>query len=217
MSLADLGAHVRRHGVGQTLLTLGLRRVRRVVDCDLMLVQTAHGAPRPLAALEEYVTREVGAAEFCAKSKALPEDGHQRPWAFERGDRCFANFYHDDIVGYTFYGRHPTRVRPGLVFRFPEGMLYTYASYTHPDHRGRALAGARANARRLADGAAALHTRVVWYISIDNSDSLASAKSWGPGLLGYVGYVRARGRFHCFASPSCRRLGIELAEDPSAG
>ena len=205
--------HLRRHGIGQTALDYAFRVLRRFVDFQILRVETVEsGSPLPSAAGGPYVTSEVTTGEYHTGTAGL-EGEHVRRQAFARGDRCFANVLDGQIVGYTFYGSQPTPVRPGLTFHFPEGMLYMYASYTHPAHRGMRLALARSNARRLVDASRGPPARVIWYVAVDNSASRASAQPAGPSLLGYVGYVGLGNRLACFASPGCRRECIELVAD----
>ncbi len=214
-----LVARARRHGLGQSFLVLACAALRRVADFEILRVETLTGvAPEPDPPAG-YSAREVGADEYARKAKDLPGTDHERLWAFDRGDRCFANFSGDTLVGYTFYSALPTRVRPGLHFKFPEGLLYLYASYTHPDHRGKRLAAARSRARRIADVHPGRDPRsVVWYIAIDNSESRASSRLWHPELMGYLGYVRLGGRYYRFATAGCRRSGVELvAQEDSSG
>jgi hypothetical protein len=202
--------HVRRHGVRQTAVTYGCAVLRKLVDFEVLRVETIETGPPLDASVEDcYVTREVEADEFFRDPENVGEGRPGRD-AFDAGDRCFANLLAGTIVGYTFYGTRATRIRPGLILRVPEGTLYSYASYTQPAHRGKRLAFARSNARRQVDLGKRTETRVIWYVAVDNARSRASIRVWDSELVGYVGYARVGRRFLLVASRGCRRAGVEL-------
>ena len=152
------------------------------------------------------VTRMVDADEFHRK---LPRsiDTQDYRWAFERGDSCMANLHGDHIVGWEFATRHPTRVRPGVEFVFPDDLGYSYASFTHPDHRGQRLADARTRQWSADDDSD--YGDWVWYINVANLESLAVFGDDAPGvaLVGHSVYVLLGRRCWCFASRPCRQLG----------
>ncbi len=201
--------HIKHHGVFRTGLVYMFKASQRLVDLDLMLVETTSGKATESPVIEPYVTRQVTAGEYREGVRWLGE-GHDRQWAFDREDRCFANMLDSQLVGYQFYAARYTVVRPNLAFAFPDTLAYAYASFTHPDHRGRRLAKSRANARRQADEAQGIRREVVWYVSVDNLASRAVSRKLRSNLLGYLGYVKIRNRFFCFASPGCKRAGVSL-------
>ena len=210
MDSAQLFRHTSRHGFYRTTLAYSSTALRRLVDVEFMRVYVAEESPTTGPEAADYVTRCVTDTEYGAGAKAFQGE-HQRKWAFDRGDRCFANFDGDQMVGYTFYGLHSTVVSDDLEFRFPEKLIYAYASFTQPAHRGRRLALARANMRKFVDQEAGNERRVVWYVVADDYAARAAGRLFGGVLVGYLGYAKFRGRTLFFASPGCKRAGVSLA------
>lgn len=200
---------VKHHGLLRTGFVYTLKAIRRLIDLDLMLVEIASGGPTASPVVEPYVTRQITADEYCQGVRWLGER-HERPWAFDREDRCFANFLDSQLVGYQFYAKRITVIRSGLAFGFPDTLTYAYASFTHRDHRGRRLAKSRSNARRHADRAQGAEREVVWYVSVDNLGSRAVTRHFRSRLIGYIGYVKIGERFFCYASPGCKRAGLSI-------
>ena len=202
--------HSGRHGFYRTTLAYSFTALRRLVDVEFMRVYVAEESPMRGPEASHYVTRCVTDTEYEEGVKAF-EGEHHRKWAFDRGDRCFANFDGDQMVGYTFYGLHSTVASGGLEFRFPEKLIYSYAAFTQPAHRGRRLALARSNMRKSVDQEAGNGRRVVWYVAADNYAARAAGRRFGGALVGYLGYAKFRGRTLFFASPGCKRAGVSLA------
>lgn len=209
MDCGRLVQHAKRHGFYGTALACSFAALRRVIDFGVMRVYLAPGWPTKTVDVPGYVTRCATEAEYEAGPRAFEGD-HQRKWAFERGDRCFANFRGDQMVGYTFYGLHSTVVRPGSEVQFPDTLIYAYAGFTQPTHRGRRLALARSNMRKMVDQDAGAERRTLWYVDVDNYDPRAVSPLAGGALTGYVGYPKFGQRFSCFASPGCKREGVSL-------
>lgn len=207
--------HAKRHGVYRTILAYSFTILQRLVDFEVMRVYVAQGSPTMRSEAPDCLTRCVTEAEYEAGIKALEGD-HDRRWAFDRGDRCFANFHGDKMVGYTFYGLSATVVRAGLEFRFPDTLIYAYASFTEPTHRGRRLSLVRANTRKRVDQEAGIQRRVVWYVVVDNYAAQAAGRLLGGVLTGYLGYVKLGRRFLCFSSRGCKRAGVSLVRTSPA-
>jgi hypothetical protein len=223
MNRERLTEHIERHGIRRALLVYAFALLRQLGDFDILRVVTFDAAPvLAVPNVGPYETREIAHQEFRAAVHDLAwldAEAHERTWAFERGDRCYANLLEGRLVGYTFFATRPTLHRPGLLIAFPEGLTYAYASYTHPEHRGMKLAAARSITRRVRDQAEGIQRRVVWAISLDNSSSLAASGPHRPKPLGYLGYLKLGSRYLCVASPACKKAGIYLvpmAVAPSA-
>lgn len=214
MNREELTLHVKHRGLLRTGFVYMLRALRRLINFDVMVVETAAGGPTGSPLVEPYVTRQITADEYRQGIRLLGEE-HERPWAFDREDRCFANLLDSRLVGYQFYANQSTTIRAGLEFGFPDSLTYVYASFTHSDHRGQRLAQSRADARRHADQAQGIEREVVWYVSVDNLAARAANRRIRPRKIGYIGYVRIRGRFFCYASPGCKRAGVSLVSTSS--
>lgn len=212
MNVAKLREHVKYHGPLRTALAYSFGLLRRFFDFDIMRVESAGGGPTRSSVIKPYVTREVTAYEYGEGVKGLEGD-HERPWAFDRGDLCIANFLGDEMVGYTFYTISTTPVRPGIIFRFPDTLVYTYGSYVTPAHRGNRLAVARANHRREVEQSRGISRNAVYYIAVDNFASRASSRQMEPTLIGYVAYLRLGRRHFFFSSPGSKRTGVRLTQE----
>ncbi len=215
MDRGQLLQHTKRHGFHRTGLVYLFRVLRRLVDFDVMRVYVADGSPTKSPEVPGYVTRCITDAEYEVGIKAFEGD-HQRMSAFERGDRCFANFHGDDMVGYTFYSLCSTVVRTGVEFQFPDTLIFAYAGFTEPTHRGRRLALARSNTRKRVDQKAGIERRIIWYESVDNYGARASLRMGRGVLVGYLGYAKFGHRFLCFASRWCKRTEVSLVQTSSA-
>ena len=211
MDRGQLVQHTKRHGFYRTALVYLFKVLRRLVDFEVMRVYVAEGSPTKRPEVPDYVTRCVTDAEYEVGIKAFEGD-HERKWAFERGDRCFANLHGDHMVGYTFYGLYSTVVRAGLEFRFPDTLIYGHASFTEPTHRGRGLALARSNTRKRVDQEAGIERRIIWHEAVDNYAARASLRMGRGVLVGYLGYAKFGHRFLCFASPGCKRAGVSRVQ-----
>ncbi len=209
MNREKLALYLHHHGLSRTFLAYTLRALQRLVDLDVMRVETTSDMATGSPDVEPYVSRQITADEY-RKGLRLLGEGHDRSKAFDRKDRCFANLLDSQLVGYQFYAGRSTKVRTGLAFEFPDNMTYAYASFTHPDHRGQGLAKSRANARRRADQSKGIQRKVIWYISVDNLPSRAVSRRLQCELVGYVGFVRVKEQYFCFASPECKRFGVAL-------
>jgi hypothetical protein len=209
MNREELALFVRNHGIARTSLRYLFKTFRRLIVCDLMRVETSSGSAIGPIVDTAYVTRQVTAEEYREGVRWLGE-GHERQWAFDRGDRCFANLLDSRVVGYQFYAQNSTRIRPGLAFEFPLRFTYSYASFTHADHRGKRLAKFRANARRNADEAAGIRREVVWYVSVDNYNSRSVSRHFQSTLLGYAAFVKIGKKYLCYMSRGCKKAGISL-------
>lgn len=214
MDREQLIQHTERHGFYRTALVYLFKGLRRLVNFDVMRVYVADGSPTKSPEMPNYVTRQVTDAEYEVGIKAL-EGGHERKWAFERGDRCFANFHGDRMVGYTFYSRCSTVVNTGLEFRFPDTLIFAYAGFTEQTHRGRRLALARSNTRKRVDQETGMGRQIIWYEAVDNYGARASLRLGRGMLVGYVGYAKFGHRFRCFASPGCRRAMVSFVQTSS--
>lgn len=214
MSRQELVLHTKRYGFVRTAFVYATRAAQRVIDFDLMLVETVVGTATDSINVEPYVTRQITKDEYRLGVEWLGE-GHDRPGAFDHEGRCYGNFLDSHLVGYQFYATRLTMIRPGLAFAFPDTLTYAYSSYTHPDHRGKRLAKSRANVRRQTDRAEGVEREVMWYVSADNLASRAANRRIRSALIGYVGYVKIGKTFRCYASPGCKRARLSLVATPN--
>ena len=201
---------VERHGVLSTWNRYIYGRLRRFLDFEWCRVgSTKDGAYDSSIGPADYETRRVSREEFnnmlCDELKGVDYD-----WAFEREDLCVASIQDGKIVGYTFSTVLPTRVRDGLVFKFPGGYSYGFASRTADSHRGNRLDRERYKVRDAEQRR--LHgygVPTVWYVNTMNLEALAVVKQSGSEtpFHGYVGYIKCFGRWFTLSSPGSKKFG----------
>ncbi|MEM9620633.1 MAG: hypothetical protein AAF993_03230 [Pseudomonadota bacterium] len=169
----------------------------------------------PAAQLPDgYRTGYVPLAELQAM---LPVDGLNSAFlkqAEAHGDICVANFYLDQLVGYSFYARARARVTDQLDILVPRGFEYVYKSWTHPEHRRRHLNKARANLHQPAA------LTPVWYVETHNYASLLTHYRYPAGRplrAGYLGWFSVLGRHLPFTSRQAKRLGLRLVRNAHDG
>ena len=206
----------RRHGLLRTITRYVYGKCRRIVDFEVCRVGSDNGPHDWPHAPKGYQTIRVNQQEFnhmlCDELKGVDYD-----WAFARGDHCIVNIHDGQIVGYSFSTLQPTRVKDGLVFRFPKGFMYGFAGMTAASHRGKKLQRERWKVRKseyVREYGSVV--RAIWYINVTNLESLAAVEHSGLNYTshGYAGYVRCFGRWLTFSSPGCKRLGAGFASDP---
>jgi hypothetical protein len=208
--LDNFKASARRHGILWTILRYTDSFLRRYFTYEVCQVETNAEDYRDREDVEGFKIRSVSDREFrdCL-CEELEEADYQ--WAFDRGDFCIASLRDDRIVGFTFYTRQPTVVRPGLVFSFPETCIYAYGSSTAPSQRGNKLESARWKAAQTEVIRRTGHDLPrIFYFNVMNLESRAANRRSGTNKrIGYTGYLRA-GRWLCFRSFGCHRAGAGI-------
>jgi GNAT superfamily N-acetyltransferase len=117
------------------------------------------------------------------------------------------------LVGYDWYS--PTALcleEDSVYFVFDPSLICCAYSFVHPAYRGRGLGGDRWDFAHR-EFAARGWRGTVYYIETRNFSSLRAAskreddaKLW----VGMFAYVRLMGRYVCWTSRGCRRLGIAV-------
>ena len=129
--------------------------------------------------------------------------------AIERGDRCVANFFEGELVGYGFVTQRNAPVTDQLQVVVGNNLVYRYKGWTHPDHRRKRLSYARGRLNRLVfplrDG-----RRTVSYVATHNFASKLNPSVIHPVFLGYCGYIRWFGQEYPFTLRTPRRFGFRL-------
>jgi hypothetical protein len=169
-------------------------------DPDIAMPDLPEGySVRPIA-LEE-LSRWAGRVE--GLSEGFLAD------AAARGDRCVANFFNGQLIGYGFVARRRAPVTEQLQIVIDARLIYRYKGWTHPDHRRRHLSHARGRVNRtlfpLGEG-----QRTVSYVASHTLPSRLKHKDVHPVWLGYCGFVRVFGREYPFTGRVPRRYGFEL-------
>jgi hypothetical protein len=133
--------------------------------------------------------------------------------AIQRGDRCVANFYHGELVGYGFVTCVGAPATRQLQVAIDDRLVYRYKGWTHPDHRRKHLSHARGRLNRqffpLTDG-----RRTVAFVDVANLAAKLKHADIHPVRLGYCGYVRICGREFPFTQRVPRRFGFRLVRSP---
>jgi hypothetical protein len=136
--------------------------------------------------------------------------------AIARGDRCVANFFNGELVGYGFVTQVGAPATNQLDVVIDDRLIYRYKGWTHPDHRRKHLSHARGRLNRqffpLTGG-----RRTVDFVAVDNVASRKKHADVHPTRLGYCGFVRVLGHEFPFTSRGPRRSGFRLARRPQGG
>ncbi len=130
--------------------------------------------------------------------------------AIARGDRCVANFFNDELVGYGFVTKGRAPATDQLDVMIDDRLVYRYKGWTHPGHRRKHLSHARGRLNRqffpLTDG-----RRTVDFVAVHNLESKLKHADLHPVRLGYCGFVRLFGREYPFTQRVPRIFGFRLA------
>lgn len=132
--------------------------------------------------------------------------------ALPRGDECAANFYHGQLVGWTFRARSRTLVSGQLDVLVPDGFRYDYYAWTHPDHRQKHLSAMRLHVLRQARRGRPLQRAIGWVETHNYPALLGSYR--GPQerviKMGYVGWISLFGHQIPFNSRRAKWIGFEF-------
>lgn len=157
-----------------------------------------------------YEVRSVNLTELLPLAKAdngLSEGFLQG--AIARGDRCIANFFHGQLVGYGFVALQRAPLTNQLDIVVTDKLEYRYKGWTHPDHRRKHLSHSRARLSRKLYPLAPGH-RSVSYVATHNLASRLTRPELHPIRLGYCGYVRLFGTELPFTHRIPRRFGFSI-------
>ena len=135
--------------------------------------------------------------------------------ASARGDRCVANFFRGELVGYGFVASAWAPVTRQLRVEIDQALFYRYKGWTHPEHRRQYLSHARGrlNSALFPDSDP---SRMVSYVDTHNYASKLHHAEIHPVHLGYAGYVTLFGRQIPFTTPGCRARGFQLSRIEAA-
>jgi len=136
--------------------------------------------------------------------------------ASARGDRCVANFYDGELVGYGFVTRCFAPVTDQLGVKIGPKLQYRYKGWTHPAHRRKHLSHARGriNSRLFPQPHG---QRMVSYVEAHNFASRLTHEDVHPSFLGLCLILRLWGRDYAINSPAASRAGFELVRNDRHG
>lgn len=187
---------VKRHGLTPTVLRFLNDQIRRFVNFEICRVESASNSVYDWPDLEMYETRAVSKSEFHDNlSQELQVD---YAWAFDRGDLCIGSVRNGEVVGFAFSSKLPTSVHENLLFKFPSGYMYGYASMTAPRHRGNRLEQERWKIQaKKEEEMYGSSIPSVWYTNVVNLEIRAASKNSGLkiDLHGYIVYARIFGHW----------------------
>ena len=130
------------------------------------------------------------------------------------GNTCVLSLVAGRIAGYTWvHTQGSPEFLPGLRLQLPQGALYNFAGFTHPDFRGAGL-----QARRHQ----ALWAQPVWadrdlmfgYVKATNFASRQGQARGGYRKVGTVLRLGPDGRWWTWLSPALRRRGLRWLTEP---
>ena len=129
--------------------------------------------------------------------------------ASERGDRCVANYFNGELVGYGFVTRSHASVSDQIAVRISNGVQYRYKGWTHPNHRRKHLSHARGrlNSRLFPDDPM---PRMISYVEAQNFPSRLTHADVHPSSLGVCLIIRVLGWELPISSRAAKRAGFTL-------
>jgi hypothetical protein len=205
---------LRRHGMFETAMGLGLIAMGRLFACQLLVClawENAQGSSVQGLDLEPTragrFSREQ--LEVAASDPELDLRADFVHDALAHDDACFGVLDEKRVVSYCWFSHRPTEVLPGFSTRFPAGYYYSYKAFTRPSHRGRGLlrdcqvAAAKAFTREGP-------LRMLTLIERRNVSSLKAFGQAGFRPLGHVVLGRTRWGNYVLHSAGCREHELRL-------
>lgn len=157
-----------------------------------------------------YTTKQLKPSDLMAWT--TPEYGLSESFLIQaqaRGDRCVANFFQNELVGYGFVTQSYAPVTDQTAVKIDERLLYRYKGWTHPAHRRNHLSHARGRINsRLFPKQQGQH--MVSYVEVQNFPSRLKHADVHPVCLGYSMILRVFGKEYLFNSPIAKRYGFQL-------
>ena len=208
-----LRARITDWGIRRTCYWYVMTFLERVFGLHLHYVYVSGLRSRhPVPAADGYVHRQVPLSELLPYAGGDGELGQELSREFlrqaiDRGDLCVASYFGDELVGFDFSSSQRVPATSQLDHIIPRGFLYSYKSWTHPDHRGRRLGIYRIEIQ-WDQG---LH--FIYAIETHNYPSVL--RPYRPPAerrirMGYAGWIEFRGRHIPFVSRRARWIGFGL-------
>jgi hypothetical protein len=170
------------------------------------------GEARPTAPTG-YETRVVGLAEMLPHAGRVPDLSQAfLEEAFARGDVCTANFFDNQLVGFSFSSFTRARATDQLDVLVPAGFRYGYKSWTHPEHRRANLSRMRGYTRRQTLPSDRMQ-RSISYVETHNYPSLLHSYRHPRERslrMGFCGWITVFGRQIPFNSRRAKWIGFEI-------
>jgi len=200
-----------RFGVTGALRHLASRVINRAINFQrLQVIVLERRNLKPADGEDPRLNARIASAEDLARMRAegcwqLSDD---KLGAFARGDACVLSYVGEALAGYTcVHERGQPTLIPGLTITVPEGYLYNYGAYTHPEFRGVALQSFRHRAvlsqERWSDKAG-----MVGYVRDTNFSSQRGQSKSGYQKVGTITLIGSHAHFAALLSPGVRRLGV---------
>jgi chemotaxis methyl-accepting protein methylase len=124
------------------------------------------------------------------------------------GNTCLLSLVDGRIAGYTWvHTQGRPELMPGLRLQLPQGALYNFAGFTHPDFRGAGLQSRRHEAV-LAQTDWAHFPSMIGYVKATNFASRRGQTRSGYRNIGMVLQLGWRGRLWTWLSPELRQRGF---------
>jgi hypothetical protein len=213
-SRARVRQDIRRHGMFETAMGLGLIAIGRLCACQLLVCLTwenAHASPSPGLDLEPTRAGRLSREQLEVAASELELDlradfVHD---ALAHDDACFGVVDEKRVVSYCWFSHRPTEVLPGFTTRFPAGYHYAYKAFTRPSHRGRGmLRDCQVAAAKAFERGGPV--RMLTLIERRNVSSLKAFGQAGFRPLGHVVLGRTRWRNYVMHSPGCREHEVRI-------
>jgi len=191
--------------VGRALYRLAGVTIYSVVCLEPARVDTSRVDPRDL----EVRLLEPGQLREAARDPGLALPPGRLAEELAKGDRCYGAFVRGALACYTFVSEGPTVVQGDVVVRFGADWALTRWTFTHPDHRGRALYSA-AKAEALADEVRRGRRGLLGMVAIYNFESRHAAARLGFRHVGTMLVGQCGRRSLTWCSAGCRPYRLAL-------
>lgn len=153
--------------------------------------------------LDETAIRRLGGDPLLDMSESFISE------ALSKGDRCYGFLDGDRLINFGWYSLTPTKMSEELQFRFPDGYIYLYKAFTHPDYRGQRLHGI-GTLRALEEYLARGFRGIVCHVHSNNFASLRSSYRMGFVDIGSIGLARVFSRYVIRPDRECRTFGVSV-------
>lgn len=208
-----------RFGTVKTLVHATFRFINRFFHFDcLHIILLSRENMKPL---DPAKTRRLSSK--IATLEDLKEMENQGCWRmkgkmelFHRGDTCLLSYVDNKLAGYTWIltNGSPSFVVCGLRLSVPDGYLYNFEGWTHPQFRGHGLQSYRHH-EILNHPQWRNITGLLGYRVHTNHSSKKGQDKSGFERIGNVYIIGRKSNVHAYVDKNLRSMGINRVSPPS--
>ncbi len=212
----SLGELHSRFGVARTIQHAAFRLINKFIHFDcLNIVVLDRDNLKPLdPAKTSRLSTKIATLED------LEEMEKQGCWSlpkkaiefFNRGDSCLLSYVDNKLAGYTWILKNgcPSLV-PGLSVSLPEGYLYNFCGFTHPDFRGYGLQSFRHH-ELLNNQQWSSRKGLFGFVVYTNRSSQRGQHRGGYTKIGNIYIIGFKSHVYAYIGKNLRSMGIKRVE-----